>query len=198
MVASWDMTAPQSSSDYLKVLRTDLEDLVATAKERLAPLDPEALLQRPTPDSWSVAECLAHLMATNAGYLASIDEALRRSPATPGIGHTSFRGGRLAAWFIRQSGPEVPRKSKAPRVFAPKDADVGPGVVAAYLEQQREIDRLLVAAEGAGLMRIKVPSPASRLIRLRLGDAFRLMVEHERRHVLQAIRVLDTPGAGHA
>ena len=83
-------------------------------------------------------------------------------------------------------------------MFAPKDADVGPGVVAAYLEQQREIDRLLVAAEGAGLMRIKVPSRASRLIRLRLGDAFRLMVEHERRHVLQAIRVLDTPGAGHA
>ena len=110
------MTAPQSSSDYLKVLRTDLRNLVATAQERLAPLDPEVLLRRPTPDSWSVAECLAHLIATNAGYLTSIDEALRNSPAAPAIGQTSFRGGRLAAWFIRQSGPEVKRKLKNPTV----------------------------------------------------------------------------------
>ena len=192
------MSGRLTSSDYLKVLRTELRNLVATAQERLAPLDPEVLLRRPTPDSWSVAECLAHLIATNAGYLTGIDEALRHSPAVPGMGHTSFRGGRLAAWFIRQSGPEVKRKLKNPTVFAPKDADVGPGVVAAFLEQQREMDRLLLAAEGADLIRIKVPSPASRLIRFRLGDAFRLMVEHEKRHVLQAIRALDTAGAGHA
>ncbi len=76
-----NMTAPQSSSDYLKVLRTDLGDLVATASERFAPLEPEGLLRRPTPDSWSVAECLAHLIATNAGYVTSIDEALRHSLA---------------------------------------------------------------------------------------------------------------------
>ncbi len=90
------------------------------------------------------------------------------------------------------------RKFKTPKVFAPKDVDVGPGVVAAFLEQQREIERVLEAAEGVDLMRIKVTSPASRLIRFRLGDALRLMVEHEKRHVLQAIRVLDTPGVGHA
>ena len=61
------MTVPPSSSEYLKVLRSELEELVGTVEERLAPLDNDALLRRPAPDSWSVAECLAHLIATKGG-----------------------------------------------------------------------------------------------------------------------------------
>ncbi|MEE8148016.1 MAG: hypothetical protein V3T24_10465, partial [Longimicrobiales bacterium] len=65
-----------------------------------------------------------------------------------------------------------------------------------FLVQQDELLRLLKAAEGADLTRIKVPSPASSLIRFRLGDAFRLIVEHEKRHLLQATRVMAAPGFG--
>ncbi len=129
------MTVPPSSSEYLKVLRSELEELVGTVEERLAPLDKDALLRRPAPDSWSVAECLAHLIATNAGYLTRIDDALRHSRAAQGMGHVPFRGGRLAAWFIRQSGPEVVRKFKAPKPFEPRSSDVGPGVVTVFLDQ---------------------------------------------------------------
>ena len=173
-----------------------MNQVVATTRERLAGLDVEQLSWQPEPGAWSVAECLAHLLATNSGYLSSIATVLEARPRSPKDADAPFRGGALAARFIRQSGPEVKRKYKNPEVFAPRSADLGPDVVSAFLVQQDELLRLLKAAEGADLTRAKVPSPASSLIRFRLGDAFRLIVEHEKRHLLQATRVMAAPGFG--
>ena len=117
------MTKPTPSSAYLRELRDDVNQVVATTRERLAGLDGEQLSWQPGPGAWSVAECLAHLLATNSGYLSSIATVLEARPRSPKDADAPFRGGALAAWFIRQSGPEVTRKYKNPEVFAPTSAD---------------------------------------------------------------------------
>jgi len=46
----------------------------------------------------------------------------------------------------------------------------------------------------ADIQQVKVASPASALLRFRLGDALRLMVEHNKRHLKQADAVMASSG----
>jgi hypothetical protein len=59
--------------------------------------------------------------------------------------------------------------------------------------QAQYIDRLR-QANGLDLARARVSSPVAKWLRMPLGSGFLTMVAHERRHLAQARRVLQTPG----
>jgi hypothetical protein len=52
------------------------------------------------------------------------------------------------------------------------------------IEKSRDVD----------LQQVKVASPASALLRFRLGDALRMMVEHNKRDLKQADAVMASSG----
>ena len=64
-------------------------------------------------------------------------------------------------------------------------------VIDAWLAQVETDRALMREADGLDLRRLKLPSPAARLIRLNAGDAFAVMAVHVRRHLGQVRRTLD-------
>ena len=64
-----------------------------------------------------------------------------------------------------------------------------PNVVGAFIDVQNELSRHLEQSRGLDLSKVKLSSPASRIIRLNLGDAYSVLVLHAERHIQQAIRV---------
>ncbi len=192
IVRRWD-----SASEYLTALSEESEVLAERATERFAGLSPAQLGWRPAPKSWSVAECLDHLLTTHGLYLESIDRTLGRSVASsdPDAG---FESGPLANRFIRSLGPDSTLRMKAPGLFKPAPLGPGepaePGIVHRFVEQQRTIVSVIERCRALDLTKAKVSSPASGLLRFRLGDALRLLVEHGKRHLKQAEGVMASAG----
>jgi hypothetical protein len=90
--------------------------------------------------------------------------------------------------------PPVRFRMKAPVTFQPPPARTRHEIMAAFRAYQVQyIDRLR-QANGLDLSRARVRSPAAAWIYMPLGSGFAAMSAHERRHIWQAQRVMETPG----
>jgi hypothetical protein len=155
------------------------------------PLDPERLVRRPVPPGWSVGEVLQHLCVSDELYraplLALVNGARPDAAAPAREWRPTFAGGLLARML------ENPRKMKAPRSFRP-----GPtprtGVVEDFLARDRRLVDLMDQAASLDWRALRMSSPALPvpILRLNLGDVFRIHVVHVRRHLAQMERVLQS------
>ena len=60
-----------------------------------------------------------------------------------------------------------------------------------FTEQQQQIITLLNNAKTVNLDKTKTAISISKLIRLKLGDTFRVLIYHNERHIKQAEKVLS-------
>jgi hypothetical protein len=148
----------------------------------------------PAPGVWSVAECLQHLVITDGHYLELTRASLARARGTAlQSAVTEVRGGPVAGWFVRQVGPDGKRRVQAPGVFQPGEVEVPEAVPESFLASQDRLVQLLDESLGFDLDRVRVPSPVSGIVRFRLGDVFRVICAHQRRHLDQAARIWNDP-----
>jgi hypothetical protein len=186
--------APVALSPEIDELRHQFEEVSAAVDALVAALRDDQFNWRPSPDEWSVAECLDHLNAAASAYMPKLDEAIaaarrRNAYAAGPFGHSW--AGRL---LLRTSGPSSRIRFRSPRAFQPRRAESRQAVVTTLRAHQvAYIDRLR-RANGLDLSRARVTSPVSRWLRFPLGTLFAVIAAHERRHVCQARRILAMPG----
>jgi hypothetical protein len=176
----------QEYHHQIEAIRRDAEDLVAGLSEA-------QFNWRAAPGHWSVAECLAHLNATAQQYFPMISESIRQARDHGWLSQGPFRHGWLGAWIVRSMEPPVKMKFKAPAAFVPPPDQPMTKVVSEFMEYQNRLIQLLHEAGGVDLGRARVQSPATKLIRLSLGQGFGLITGHERRHLWQARQVINHP-----
>lgn len=185
---------------HLQRLRALLDENDAAATALTSGLTPAQLLWRPSPERWGIADCFEHLIATGVAYLPRVADALaapeRRRASSTGADAARqeerlYRPTWFGRLFVRASGPEGrPIKTRGP--FVPPPAS--PDAPARFLAQQDTLRTLLADAEGRDLRAIRIHSPLSRLLTLRLGECLEMLVVHEQRHLRQAERVREAPG----
>ena len=155
------------------------------------------LAWRPGPGRWSAGQVVSHLRTVNTRYLESIDRSLAQARARGRTGFDAYRPGLVGGFLTRQMEPPVTRRFPSPAVFLPA-ADDGSGdwraELAGYLATHDALDERLHHAAGISLVKARVASPASRLLRINLGDAFALLLAHERRHLWQLRQRRAEPG----
>ena len=174
--------------------RTQFDQLAAEADALVAPLSDQQLMWRPSPDSWSVAQCLDHLNVSARLYLPMLDEgiadAIRRGLYAPG----PYRYNWVGRFLVHVFGPTTRRRVKTTASFQPPPGRTRHEIMAAFRAYQVQyIDRLR-QANGLDLARARTSSPLARWLRMPLGSAFALMIAHERRHLAQARRVIQATG----
>ncbi len=87
--------------------------------------------------------------------------------------------------------PNNGKRFTAPKRFRPPDGVLpdGENIRRAFRDAGDRWQRCLRRADGLDLVRVKVASPVSPLLRLDLGGALAVQVAHERRHLEQARQV---------
>lgn len=164
-----------------------------TAAHRIAEhLTPDQFNWRPGPTPWSIAQCLAHLNITAGLYADRMEAAICAGRAAGLIGDGPFTYGRLSRWVAWTADPANRKKYNTPARFAVSSARTYEPreVLEAFDAAGARWERCLHEASGLDLARVKVRSPAMRLLRLPLGALFGIQVAHERRHLIQAEAVL--------
>jgi len=160
----------------------------------LGQLNAEQLNWKPNAESWSVGQCLEHLMAADYAMFGAFDEVLsgqkratrwERMPLLPSL------FGRL---MVKAVSPQATQKLKAPPKIQPTTSTIDAQIVSRFGKHQRELISRLQGLENFFVEKIVMTSPLMKLITYSVLDACRLIVAHERRHLAQAKRVMETTG----
>ena len=181
------------ASPALQYLRLRAEATKPRARLLTAHMAPAQLIWRPMPRTWSIGECLEHLVVTAAEFYQQMRPALARHPRSDGTPVSETWRPTLAGRLIlRALDPVARRRVRTPQVFAPSPVP-RPALLESFLASQDELVGMMREADGLDLTRIRLHSPAGVCIRLHLGDAFEMLICHAERHLAQAERVAAEP-----
>ena len=169
----------------------ELDAALEDAQSIVAGLSDAQGRRRPAPESWSVAECLSHLAATNEIYLPTIVDAVRRGRAAGRPASRPFRPGIVGRLLVSTMEPPPRRPLRAPAAIRPRDDVPLATAMGAFTAAQDALRAEVAAALGLDLAAVRLRSPLFPLLRMSLGTCFALLAAHERRHLWQARRARD-------
>lgn len=145
-------------------------------------------VQRPNENSWNALECLEHLNYYGNFYLPEIEQQMKSS----NISHSEiFHSGILGNYFAKSMLPkEKGGKMKTFKEMNPIGKNLDQSVIEQFISQQEKLLELLDLAHQKDLTKIKTSISLSKWIKLRLGDTFRIVIYHNKRHLQQAEKAL--------
>jgi hypothetical protein len=185
---------PLACDALLDDVGQELDAITDRVRERFGGLNSEQLVWQADEDRWGVGHCLVHLARLNELYRIRLGPALKEARARGREGPRPLRGSWFGRWFTSAVGPEAKRRVQTPPIFRPRQEVVVDAPLESFLAEQIRLRSLVEEARGLDLDRIRVTSPVSPLLRFKVSDAFRILVEHERRHLDQADAVMVTEG----
>lgn len=179
--------AKMDTSALLNDLKSKTEFCIKEGKRLLKQSD-EKLNNRPNPETWSSLQCIEHLNQYGDYYLPELKAAIGQSSLKP---DSSFSAGFIGNMFAKAMHPTSgTSKMQAPADKTPSKSDLSKDVLNTFLDQQKSYLEVLKMAEGKNLNKIKIKITISKWVKLKLGDALRVTIFHNERHVLQAIKAL--------
>lgn len=184
--------SPEKSS--FPELLAEVEKISREAQAVFGSLSPAQINWKPSAEAWSIGQCFDHLITSNRAYFPLMEKIAsgeqrrtlwQRVPLLP----TLF--GRLLLGAVN---PKSKRKLRAPKAFRPAASDIAPDIIDRFSIHQDEVLRLMQSTESCKPEKIIIPSAVSPLVIYSLLDGYRILVTHERRHFLQAERVMAAEG----
>jgi hypothetical protein len=170
----------------LAVLKADAVELVSGLRE-------SQFNWRPTPQGWSMAECLLHLNIVGDRYVRIFEKALENAKRGGVRANSAYGHGPLARWILAHTEPPARRRYKTARSLTPSSGQPITAVLPTFLHLQDQLALEIERSEGIDLRRIRVPAPGLPL-RFNLLLTLEWLVAHERRHLWQARQVREHPG----
>ena len=184
------MTITRTPEDYVAEIQRQTEE----AAQLVRSLDLKALNWQPSGgESWSIGQCLEHLVLTDRLGLAAMQQAVasnrdqlapRRAPMQP--------AGWLSRWFIGFIGPEGNRKVSAPSKIQPP-SQVSAEVSGQFAEIQKAIADFVLEFREADLGAIRYKNPLAP-INWTIDSGLLIFMVHNQRHLQQAERVKESAG----
>lgn len=152
-------------------------------------LSEPALNWQPTPGSWSIAQCVDHLVLTNDAVLAAIRATVENNrddlkPRTRPI----QAAGWLSRKFVQNIGPDAGTKYKAPKKIVPV-SQLSAGTVTRFLELQKSLEKFMAEFGEADLGALRYPNPLLPVLRWTVDTGLLILIVHNARHLQQAERV---------
>jgi hypothetical protein len=179
------------AKEYRDGLRRELDAREAFVKERFTGLTEEQINWKPTPDEWSIGQIFEHTLKGNLKYRAAIESALASAPPGENPRYSSGFMGRL---LIRALKPGSNMYAPVPKVLEPTEGPFRPDIVQQFVGELEEAKALLQKSKGKDLAKAVFTSPFAKFVKVRVGDAFKVMEVHDYRHLQQAEAVMQRPG----
>jgi hypothetical protein len=179
---------PLSAEDELARYREDLVTILAEVRRLLSHRDEESLNRRPAPDQWSPGECIDHLVVVGGLLLPRLESAIKEGRRAGVTGNGPFHYSWPGRMFADSLRPESRLRMRTVRLYVPGERHSPAELLRRFEEMQERMIRSTEESRGLDLVRIKVASPANRLLRFSLGIWFAATAAHERRHCAQAAR----------
>lgn len=165
-----------------------------TTTERItgsfAGLDDAQLNWKPSPDRWSIGQCLDHLITADELYvpqLEAIAAGRKQSTVWERLPLWPRAAGAMVRWATH---PDSRLRSKTFTVFEPATSDIPATIVTDFVRHAKRLLELIAATDGVDHDRVVLTSPLGAFVTYSLKDAVIIMITHHERHYRQARAVL--------
>ncbi|MEM7049277.1 MAG: DinB family protein [Acidobacteriota bacterium] len=178
--------------DVFKQLSAQATTVRSEVQARFADLSAAQLNWSPEVGSWSIAQCLDHLIIANASYFPGFDRVLAGDKGSALWRYLPWVPAMWGKLLSRSVSPQT-RKMKAPKGFRPSTSAIDDGILDRFDDQQGRVLDYLAKISAAGVGDVIMNSPPVPAIVYSVLDACRIVVFHEQRHLQQAARVAALP-----
>src|SRR5262245_29326512 len=179
---------------HLEAILEDLEKSDQEAQRIAGGLSDAQANWQPHENAWSVAQCLDHLTRANTVYAAALSEAIKEAQTAKEPQRGPIQPGWFGRLFIRSLEPPPKRKLPAPKKIVPVSRIAGREALDAFLRSHEDVRAVIHDAAGIDLNRIRFRNPFSGVSRFTVGTGLLIIAAHNRRHLWQAERVLESAG----
>ncbi|MDQ3713066.1 MAG: DinB family protein [Acidobacteriota bacterium] len=172
-------------------LVSELGKISADAQETFDNLSAVQINWKPSADGWSVGQCFEHLMKANLLFFPELEKIAgerRKNSFLENYSPLSSFFGNLLVKSLQKDE----RKFKAPSQAIVPPSEIDAHITELFAAHQSELIERVKSTEKADWQKTKITSPFMKLITYTLADGYRVVVEHERRHIRQAKRVMQT------
>ena len=179
------MNTVESVNTLFEAVSTDVRDSFGS-------LTPEQLNWKPDPGSWSVAQCLDHLIKSNEEFFPEFEKVAAGTRSNSFWENYSPLTG-MAGKFLVNVLQKDNKKVKTNQKMTPP-SEIAADIVDQFLRHQKELAGKVESIRNADWDKVVVTSPFMKLMTYRLSSGLQAIVEHEKRHVRQAKRVMAAEG----
>lgn len=144
---------------------------------------------KPAPDSWSIGQCLDHLIVADCAYFPAfkkISERNYKMTAWQKWNPFNYLFGKL---MVSQLQEKVTRKLNAPKIFIPSSSNIDAGILERFHKHLDSLLEFIASFSDVDLDKTRITSPPAPFFTYSLRSAVTLLIQHEHRHINQAIRV---------
>src|SRR5437868_6193294 len=154
------------------------------------PLDPAKLNEHPEPNGWSVGQVLEHLCKANEEYEGPVRKLLAQQRPDAGAATREWKSSLIGGFIAGALSNPKPLK-RGPRSFQPGPTPRN-GVVEAFHAGEMRFEQALDQGLAYDWRAVRLGSPAlpSWILKMNLGDAFRIHTVHVTRHSRQIERLV--------
>lgn len=175
--------------ELVEQLSAEIKDQVSVITNHFLKSEDHVMQKAAENGGWSVVQCLDHLNSYGNYYLPRIHAALQRAEKNSS---PVYKSGWLGDYFTRIMSPETGvKKHKAFKDHIPEAHLNTHAVISEFLHQENLLLSYLETAKDLDLS-VRIPISISKWVTLKLGDIFRFVIIHNRRHILQAERNLKS------
>ncbi|MBK0403844.1 DinB family protein [Adhaeribacter sp. BT258] len=175
----------------IQLWEKELNEITAQFKSHFGHLTPEELNRKPDAKTWSIAENMAHLIKINESYYPVVKAAREGHLKLPFIARFSFFTNRLGKFILKSVEPERKKKVKTFPIWEPNASQLSGNILQQFEKHQREFISFMKGTEGLLSKQTIISSPANNMIVYKLETAYDIIVSHEKRHLNQALEVLQ-------
>lgn len=184
----WENLRSMSGNDLI----SEFEKISQNTRKTFGELSPEQINWKPAAESWSVGQCFEHLIKSNALYFEDfnrIADGTRRNSFYENYSPLSGFFGNFIANALKKDS----QKSKTiPQAVPP--SEIEGHIIEKFIAHQSDMIEKIERMKNADWQKTKITSPFLKIATYNLTDAFRIIIEHEKRHFRQAERVMQTNG----
>ena len=182
-------------SDRIDKVISDLQKTADDFFLAFGTLTAEQLNWQPAANSWSVAQCMDHLIRTHSRFIPVLARfELGEAKLSLWERYSPFSG-FLGRFLIRSLMPDNPRKMKTTWRGQPSASGIDAGIMERYRAHQLElIEQLRRLPDDLELSKTVIASPMLAFFTYSIDDWLTIAVIHGQRHFEQAKRLVASPG----
>jgi hypothetical protein len=183
--------APTYASD-LDVLVSGAAAIREDARSLTEGLSDAQFNWKPSPERWSVAQCVKHLVLTGSFAAQAQETTITKLEQTGKRSDGPYAYGGIAAkmgsMLMNGAEPPVQKRYRTSKKVYPAEQHSRDALVGEFLKVYERLEHLIVQAKGLDLGAGSVALPIP-LFRMKLGQSLSFELAHARRHLWQARQV---------
>lgn len=195
-LAFFSLTGNSKMNTQIDDLFDDLKELlnasIKIVNDSFIGLSETQINWKPEKKKWSIAQCLDHIAISYKSYGKELDRIF--ADPKKSTGHLMFRTSLTGGIFIKTMHPDSPVKVPNPSASNPTQGTLTRKVFDDFLAAHNSLSSLVEKSKTLDLHGNKITSPFSSLMKFSLGEVLIVLAYHEKRHILQAKRVMAMPG----